>query len=48
MTKDSNINIRISPELKKQAQEFVSTIRPCTSLSEWIAWLIEKELQGKK
>lgn len=48
MPKDKVINFRIDPELKKQAKRLAADDQ--RSLSNWITWLIQREIKqaGKK
>ena len=43
MPKDKIINIRIDPELKKLARKHAADEQ--RSLSNWITWLIQRELK---
>ena len=48
MAKDKILNIRIDPDLKKQAKKLAQD--EGRSLSNWVTWLIYRELKknGKK
>lgn len=43
MAKDKILNIRIDPELKKQAKKIAQ--EEGRSLSNWVTWLITRELK---
>ena len=43
MPKDKILNIRVDPELKKQAKKIAEDEN--RSLSNWVTWLIQREIQ---
>jgi predicted HicB family RNase H-like nuclease len=46
MSKDKILNIRIDPELKKQAKKLADAEN--RSLSNWVTWLIQREIKRAK
>ena len=48
MPKDKILNVRIDPELKKQARKLAE--EESRTLSNWVIWLIQREVRraGKK
>jgi predicted HicB family RNase H-like nuclease len=43
LPKDKILNIRIDPDLKKQAKKIAEDEN--RSLSNWVTWLIQREIQ---